>query len=110
MEIGSLVVAKVTLYCAREDWQSKTITPETPAWMVGAYTDDKDWDIAGEVLLIEPPGLAEEMAAFNLKNKSDQWETLGLNRQMDEWTLVPEEEWPDEVYAALAKRALLGEG
>lgn len=27
----------------------------------------------------------------------------------DQWTIVPEEEWPDEVLAALAKRALLGE-
>lgn len=97
MKDGDWVVAKVTQYSttAVQEDIVKAITPETPAWVIGQYVSDlKDYDLEHETIIIGPP----ELTSMSL-----------MHDMYDKWELPPPEEWPDEVCAALAKRALLGE-
>ena len=101
---GDFVVAKVTRYCTEMHCDPLPhVTPETPVWIIGRFIRNPDYDTNNEETLIAPEFSDDELEAMD-------WDgSYSLSRVCDEWELVPENEWPDEVYAAIAKRALLGE-
>lgn len=107
LEYGDRVVAKVTLYRYANDKRLPFVTDKSPAWVMGEYIGDMpEYDLDGEVTLILPT-----RAQKWLEQQDDGgWDgQLYLNRVYDEWELVPEEDWPDEVWAAIARKTLLGE-
>lgn len=101
---GDVIIVKVTKYYIDDDTRHPRITARTPAWVRGKYVEDRHWNIEGETLLIAPRLTQKEQDRLD-------WEGyLGLTTASgDEWEIVPEEQVPDKVWVAIAKRALLGE-
>lgn len=105
------VVARITRYSPPGQAFCRAISRDDPVWVIGEYFPDNiNYDIYNEVVLIMSERVRQ--ALINMAGPDpeviEDYLKIALSTP-DEWTLVPEDEWPDEVCAAVAEKTLLGE-
>jgi len=102
---GDRIVVKVTRYIAHTNAVVPQITPESPVWLSGYYQPEAfDYNIEGEKFICGPEIPKKTMVDLEWDGDYGLMASVG-----DKWKIIPENQWPDEVCVALAKRALLGE-